>query len=257
MVTVPRRNRVLRAGRRRNAVKAKRRVLGRHYKNTKGFLKIIRKCPEFWLQNTGAGTARLAWIATPGSAEVNYTGTVMKLGTGSSAPTPGMNGAYDIPFACSFALSDIINYLDVATLADKYRIKSVYIRVIPNFSNNPLNGLFSYPSIQYVTDDDDANVPTVAQLREKMGVKVKTFKPGQYVGIKIKWPKIQTAVQDSAGGIATANMRGGQWLNSSNVNVPHLALKGMISNMDLTATTTSKISFKFDVAYVIEAKEFQ
>lgn len=232
---------------------AYRRRLRCYRRSKSGYLKIIRKCPEFWLQNTTiAGTPRLGWIS--GGTEVAYTGTVASLGT----PTAGMNGTFDVPFACKFALSDVINYLDIATLADKYRIKSVYIRVIPNFTMNGVQSLFSYPSIQYVIDDDDANTSTttVAQLREKMGVVTKTFKPGQYVGIKIRWPKIQATVQDSTG-TANAEMKGGQWLNSSNVNIPHFALKGVISNMDLPVTGTAKISFKFDCAYVIEAKDFQ
>ena len=154
---------VRRVGKKRIAVakyasRLRRRI--RRLPRTKGgYLKIVRKCPEFWLQNTTvAGTPRLGWIS--GGAEVPYTGTVATLGTVS----PGMNGAFDIPFAAKFAMSDLINYLDIATLADKYRIKSVYVRIIPNFTQNAINGVYSYPSLLYSIDDDDANPPTVATL---------------------------------------------------------------------------------------------
>lgn len=222
-------------------------------RNKRGYLKIVRKCPEFWLQNTGvAGTPRLGWIS--GGAEVNYTGTVVTLGTA----TAGMNGAFDIPFSAKFSLSDVINYSDIATLADKYRIKGVYLRLIPNFTTNGVQSLYNYPSVQYCIDDDDSTAPTVSSLREKMGVKTKTFKPGEYIGIKIRWPKVAMAVTDApAGTIGAADVKGGQWLNSSYVNVQHFGLKGVISNMDLPVTGTAKIAVKFDVAYVIEAKDFQ
>jgi len=222
-------------------------------RNNKGYLKIVRKCPEFWLQNSPTtGQARLAWTTGGTTGEVSYTGTNCVLGTIQS----GMNGAADIPFAMNFRLSDVINYSDIATLADKYRIKSIYLRLIPNFTQNSINGIYSYPSVSYVVDDDDAAAPTVAQLREKMGVKVKTFKPGQYVGIKLRYPKIQATVQDATG-TANAQMQGGRWLDCQNVNIPHYAIKGVISNMDLPSVANAKIAIKFDLAYVLEAKDFQ
>lgn len=252
-MVVYRKSRLLRAGRRRNAIKA-RAKLGRYIKrrkNTSGYLKIVRKCPEFWLQNTTvAGTPRLGWIS--GGAEVNYTGTNAVLGT----PTLGMNGSFDIPFAMNFRISDIINYSDVVTLADRYRIKGVYVRLIPNFTMNGVQSLYNYPSCQWIVDNDDATPPTVAQLREKMGVKTKTFKPGQYIGMKVKFPKFEGTVQDNTG-TTNAIVMGNKWLNSSSVNVPHYGIKGVISNMDLPVTGSAKISIKFDVAYVIEAKDFQ
>jgi len=82
-------------------------------KNKAGFFQIVRKLPEFWLQNTAtAGVPRLGWIS--GGSEVAYTGTTMQLGTLSA----GMNGSVDIPFAMNFRLSDIINYTDITSIAD-------------------------------------------------------------------------------------------------------------------------------------------
>lgn len=246
--------RIRRVARRRVGAKRKfYRRKARVIRNPSGYMKVVRKCPEFWIQNspTVAGTARLGWIS--GGSEVSYTGTVMSLGT----QTIGMNGAADIPFACRFQLSDIINYSDITTLADKYRLKAVYIRFIPNFTHNSVQSLYNYPSIQYMRDDDDSTPPTVSQLREKMGVKLKTFKPGQYIGVKIKFPKTSGVVENYSSGTVNALLKGNQWLNSADVNVPHFGLKGVISNMDLPAVATAKISIKVDVAYVLEAKDFQ
>lgn len=228
-----------------------RQLLKRKLVNKTGYAKVVRKCPEFWLQNTTvAGTPRLGWIS--GGTEVSYTGTNATLGTA----TIGMNGSYDVPFAMKFAFSDIAGYSDFATLADKYRIKGIYVRLLPNFTMNGVQSLYNYPSLQYITDDDDGVPPTVAQIREKVGVVTRTFKPGQYIGIKLKFPKIQGTVLDSTG-TANAAMQANRWLDMGNPNVPHYGLKGIISNMDLPVTGSAKISIKFDVAYLVEVKDFQ
>lgn len=232
----------------------KRRNVRRRMGIKQGYVKIIRKQPEWWLANTGAGTCQLRSVvqtAVPGT-EGTYIGTCGLLGTA----TLGMNGTYDVPFSMQFRLDDLINSSDITTLADKYRIKAVYVRIIPNFTQNPLNGQFSYPSLQYIRDDDDNTPPTLQQLREKMGVKIKTFKPGQYVGIKIAYPKIQTPALNGSGTTSNAVMTN-RWLDCQNATIPHYGIKGVISNMDLVSTATAKISFKFDVAYVVEAKDFQ
>lgn len=248
------RGRTRRAGTRRvGFVKRRagvRRTRFRPKRSPGGYFKIVRKLSEFWLQNSGAGTARFAWIS--GGAEVNYTGTTATLGT----PTIGMNGAYDVPFALNFRLSDVINYSDITTIADNYRIKSVYIRVIPSFTQNPISGFFNYPQLVYDIDKDDGAVATVDVLRQKMGVTTRTFKPGQYVGIKVAYPALQVSVADNTGTTAAMPISN-RWLDCNDVNVPHLGLKGYISNMDLTATTTSKVAFKFDVSYTLEAKNLQ
>lgn len=217
----------------------------------RGYLKIVRKCQEFWLQNTAvSGVPRIGWIS--GGAEVNYTGTILTLGPN----TISMNGSADIPFQMKFALSDIISYSDIATLADNYRIKGVYIRIFPNFTDSTLGSLFSYPSLNYIIDKDDAAVPTVTQLREKMGVKTRTFKPGQYIGISLPYPNFQVQVQDSTG-TTTGLPLGNKYLDCSDVNIPHFGIKGYFGNVDLPTTNIAKVSFKFDVAMCIEAKNFQ
>lgn len=225
------------------------------YKSSRqGYLKIVRKQPEFWVANTGLGTVGIRSVvqtAAPGT-EGAYIGTALFLGT----PTAGMNGSSDIPFAMQFRLDDLINSADITTIADKYRIKAAYIRIIPNFTMNSVQSQYNYPSLQYIRDDDDVTPPTVQTLREKMGVKNKTFKPGQYVGIKVPFPKFQSSTLNGAGTNSNANMRTG-WLDCQNPTIPHFGIKGCFMNMDLPATTTAKISFKFDVALVVEAKDFQ
>lgn len=220
-------------------------------KSKAGFFQIVRKLPEFWLQNTAtAGTPRLGWIS--GGSEVAYTGTTMQLGT----LTPGMNGSVDIPFAMNFRLSDIINYTDITSIADNYKLKSVYVRILPSFTQVGLPSIYNYPSMQWDIDKDDGTVPTVDLLRQKMGVKTRTFKAGQYIGIKISYPNIQAVVADNTG-TTSAMPIGNRWLDAVDVNVPHLGLKGVFSNVDLPTSASAKVAFKFDVAYTLQAKNLQ
>ena len=241
------------AGRRRNVRRYRKRRGARQNGHSTGYMKIVRKCPEFWLQNTGvAGVARLAWIPTPGASEASYTGTVATIGT----PTPGMNGAYDVPFSMNFRLSDLTQYLEVAQIADQYKIKSIHIRLMPSFTQNPISGLYNYPQLYWVQDDDDAGILAVDVLRAKQSLKTCTFKPGQYITITLRNPKYQMTVQDSTG-TTNAIVNNNNWINSSSVNVPHFGIKGYVGNIDLPTTTTSKFGIKFDVAYVVEARGFQ
>lgn len=240
------------AGRRRNAP---RRYRKRSAASKQGFLKIVRKLPEFWIANTAVagapGIRSVVATAVPGT-EGAYLGTTLTLGT----PTVGMNGASDVPFAMQFRLDDIINSADITTLCDKYKITGVYIRIFPNFNMNSIQSLFNLPSLQYVVDNDDATPPTVQFLREKMGVKLRTFKPGGYVGIHVRLPKAMLTMLNGAG--TTSNVAPtNRWLDCNVPSIPHFGLKGAIMNMDLPVTTTSKISFKFDVQYTIAAKDFQ
>lgn len=240
------------AGRRR---KAPRRYAKKRTASKQGFLKIVRKLPEFWIANTAvAGTPGIRSVvatAVPGT-EGAYLGTALTLGT----PTLGMNGATDVPFAMSFRLDDIINSADITTLCDKYKITGVYIRIFPNFNMNSIQSVFSIPSLQYSIDYDDATPPTVQFLREKMGVKLRTFKPGNYVGINVRLPKAMLTMLNGVG--TTSNVApSNRWLDCNVPSIPHFGLKGAIMNMDLPASASSKISFKFDVQYTLVAKDFQ
>lgn len=256
--------RVLRYQKRRMAAKKitsflKRRLAARKLKvrrrnvgvMTRGYLKLVRKTQEFWLQNTSVSNVpRLAWIA--GGLETAYTGTIMTLGT----VTSGMNGAQDIPFQMKFALSDLINFTDITSLCDNYRIKGVFVRIHPSFTDVNLGSLYSHPQLNWIVDKDDAAVPTVDSIRQKMGVKTRTFKPGQYVGMYLPYPNFQVQVQDSTG-TTTGLPLGNKYLDVSDLNIPHFGIKGYFGNVDLPASGIAKIAFKFDIAMVIEAKNFQ
>lgn len=212
-----------------------------------GYLKVIRKLPEIAVTNTGAGTCALT---DPTGSCVSITNLGLSLGASANL--------YDVAFSIKFRLDQVINSGDITGFADKYKIKGAYVRVYYNNSNSSTGTQGGMPFLQYITDHDDALVPTSANaLREKMGVKLKTFSnASSYVGIKCI-PKVSRQV------FATGLLSGYEqpnrpvWIDCANNNVEHYGIKGIISQMYLPAPASAQCMMKFDVALVIEAKDFQ
>lgn len=216
-------------------------------KTGKGYLKLIRKLPEIAIYNSAAGVATLI---DPTSSCVNITN--LGLSTGATA------NLYDIAFGLRFRLDQIINSTDVTTLADKYKIKSAYVRLYYNNSNSSTGTQGGMPFVQYITDHDDASAPLSANtLREKMDVKFKTFQNGSsYIGIKVN-PKPVREVY--ATGVLTGFEQPNRsvWLDCANPNVEHYGIRGVFSQVYLPAPAAAQSIFKIDVAIVLEAKDFQ
>lgn len=219
-------------------------------RNSKGYIKIMRKLPELAYSNDsveGAGK-----VTDPTGTCLNA--TVLGTTVGSVAS----NRLYDISFSLNFRLDQIINSTDITQLADQYKIKGAYVRIYYNNSNSSSSTQGGMPCIQYITDHDDKVIPlNVNSLREKMGVKFKTFKnASSYIGIKCR-PLPNREV--FATGILTGYERPTKsvWLDCSNPNIEHYGIKGILSSVYLPPNTSAASIFKFDVALLIEAKDFQ
>lgn len=218
----------------------------RYYKTKTGYLKLVRKLPEMAVVNNGVGV-----VATSDPTASCLTVGVPQLSLGASAYL------YDVPFSIKFNLAQIINSGDIIGLADKYRIKGAYIRLYYNNSNSSTGTVGGMPFIQYITDHDDAIVPANANvLREKMGVKFHTFKNGSsYIGMYCR-PVPNRQLYNGVGvGFEIPNKA--PWIDCTNNTVDHFGIKGTISQLYLPAPATAQCMMKFDVALVIEAKDFQ
>lgn len=212
-----------------------------------GYLKLIRKLPEIAVTNTGAGTVA---VTDPTGSCVSITNLGLSLGASANL--------YDIAFSMKFRLDQIINSGDITSFADKYRIKGAYVRVYYNNSNSSTGSLGGMPFLQYVTDHDDGVVPSSANaLREKMGVKFKTFQnASSYIGIKVNpTPTRQVFATGILSGYEIPSKS--VWLDCGTPNVEHYGIKGVISQLYLTAPASAQQMLKFDVALVVEAKDFQ
>lgn len=213
------------------------------YRNPQGYLKLIRRLPEMYVNNSAVANTPVI---------VDPTSSCLQIGS----VTANSWGTYDISFSLQFMLSQILNSTDITTLADKYRIKSAYIRLFFNSTQASIGSTFSMPQIYHITDHDDSSVVPASQIREKMGVKFKTFKAGSYIGIKVN-PKPVMNVFNTAvtNGYSLPNRS--PWLDAASPNIPHYGVKGVLTNVNLPTTTAANVGFKYDISLVIEAKDFQ
>lgn len=228
---------------RAGAVARKRRAPRKRTSPT-GYLKVIRRTPEMFITNSSVANTPVV---------VDSTGSCLQLG----APVPNQWGTYDLPFSTQFMLSQVLNSSDITNIADKYRIKACYIRLFFNSSNSSVGSAYSMPQVYHITDHDDSTVPTVNQVREKMGVKYKTFKnASSYIGIKLN-PRPLGELYKSALSTGYSPLKSAPWIDCNNNDVPHYGLKGVLTNVNLPATSVAQTGFKFDITLVIEAKDIQ
>lgn len=222
---------------------ARRRV--RRYRNATGYTKITRRLPEMWVTNTGVANTPVV---------VDTTGSCLQLG----APVANQLGTYDIPFSLQFMLSQLLNYGDISSsFVDKYRIKSAYIRLFFNSSNTSVGSLYSMPQVYHITDHDDSTPSTPSQVREKMGVRFKTFKnASSYIGIRCN-PVPASNLYQTAVSSGYEIPKVSPWINSAYPSVPHYGVKGVLSNVNLPVNTVAQVGFKFDISLTLEAKDFQ
>lgn len=185
-------------------------------------------------------------------ALIDPTGTCMLMG----APVATLAGTYDIPFSLTFALRQILNSSDIANICDKYKILKAQVNIIWN--NNVATGgsAYSLPQVQYITDHDDDVPPTPNSLREKMGVKIKAFGMRNMVSISLR-PTPVTPVYLSSVSTGYSVPSKPMFLDTNYNTIPHYALKGVLSNVNLLSSTVPFTFFKFDVALTVVAKDLQ
>lgn len=222
----------------------KRRRFNKKFGSSGGF-KLLRKLPDMAISSAAAAGAVTA---------TDPTGSCISIGF--PALSAGSSTGYDIPFSLKFSLNQLINSSDITGIADKYRITGAYVRLFYNKSNAQAGAQAGMPYIEYKTDHDDASVPTVAGLREKMGVALKTFKNGSsYIGIKCK-PLPSREIFGSGISSAYEVPSKSVFINSSYPNVEHYGIKGVIHNMWLPAAGGQEV-IKVDVTLAVVAKDLQ
>jgi len=239
-----------RSTRRKAGVYRRKRIARRNPFGRQGGFYITRKLPLMAVSSTAAGTVALA----------DPTTSCITLGT-PSLSVGFSNDVYDIPFTLKFQLDQLSQSSDLTSIGDQYKILKSYLRVYYNNSNSAYRAasaagkLVSVPFIQYITDEDDANLPTQERLRAKMGVGLKTFKNNSsYIGIQ-RSPTPTMEVY--AGGATSAYSPMAAWIDMTDDDVPHYAIKGILTQVPLLDTVDGTAVFTFDVALSVAVKGLQ
>lgn len=210
-------------------------------KTDSGYFKITRRCSTILLANNGNTTLTA------------YDGTGSLFNLGAAVAELGTN-AFAYPFSMSFRLDQLLNYSDLTSIADYYRIKNVTVLVTCNATNNPVDGVASMPLCYWDEDYDDDVLPTVGQVRERMGTKQFQFGNGKTHNMTLS-PKVSPIVQNAGTANAYSVPVRATWINSASPKVPHYGIKGYLSNV--YCVNQQQISFKFDVVFDVECKDLQ
>lgn len=147
-----------------------------------------------------------------------------------------------------FTLGDLPNYTDFTGLFDFYKITGISMKFIPRVTENS-SVITNYGDFYWIVDNDDNNVPDLAEMQQKQGVKVK-YGVGRPWSIYFK-PKALTNIFNGAAS-TDAHMVGRQgWINAANTGVPHYALKWVWT------TTSNQIAIDVITRYYIRVKGVQ
>lgn len=195
-------------------------------KQTSGYMNVNRRYPEIGLRNSSlAGNVVIS--STPATTILFANGVA----------SSNQIGAWDIPFAMSFTLADLCESSDFSVLFDSYKINKITIKAYfssqkTDWSNG--GSPTTAPTIEYTTDHDDADVPTLLGFRSKMGYKTKSFKNNSFITMTVK-PRVAQSVYNAGMVNAYSTPTKSIWLDMANNGVPHYGIKGIISNMPLPA----------------------
>lgn len=222
----------------------KKRTSNKKAPRTGGFF-IVRKLPDMAIKSTNVQ-------GNPNA--VDSTGTCISLGGANLSV--GSSSGWSIPFSLKFRLDQLINSSDLTGIADKYKILGAYIRFFYNKSNAQAGAVAGMPYLEYITDHDDVTPPTVNALREKMGVKLATFKnASSFIGMKLR-PLPAREIFNN--GISTGYEVPSKpvFINSAYPGVEHYGVKGIIHNMWLPAVDGQEV-IKVDVALKVQVRDLQ
>lgn len=175
------------------------------------------------------------------------------LGTPVATPAIGLN-TYDVPFTIKFRLDELTQSGELTGLFDRYKINSAMIKC--SFNNYPGDVRIPLPYIDYLQDYDDAILPTVSGMREKMGVKSKYFSATRNTVTMGVRPRVATEVYGNGINTYYAVPRGSTWINSQYPGVEHYGIKGVIRNIYLPPTQSSS-PMTWDISYGVALKDAQ
>lgn len=229
--------------RRRRPLRKNRMMRTKNYIVKQGGFVITRKLPLITV--TSGAVAGLFTLNDP-------TSTCLTLGTASASP--GTVGLYDVPFSLKFNLTQLQSYTDITSIADQYKINSVLVKLSSTYQAS--TGVGQGPAwVEYIQDHDDGAVPSISQLRQKMGVKTKYFGPNRNcikMGVR---PRVADEVYNNGVTTGYAVPRA-MYINAEYPAVEHYGIKGILHNMYSNGSSNQGTIFA-DISFSVSAKDLQ
>jgi len=212
---------------------------------TSGSIKIVRKGVTAHVYNNAAGTDFVTnsnWLV---------------LG-GKSAVASGLPNYYNLPFAATFRISDLYNWIELQPIAEKVKLNYVKIYAYTTSTSANVNGMGQMPTLLWDNTADDDTVPTYSQFKEQMGIKRKFLSQGAVATLR---PKLvgQGMMQSGTAGVYSIVVQKPKWLdtNSTAAATEHYGLNGVIEDFLLTTQATAVIDIKFDIEMGISLRNIK
>lgn len=235
---------------RRRKTRARPRPLNVRYRRSGGWLKRRVKTTGLIYARRKTSAIQMFCSGTGLYAINDPTGNC--LSAGAPVVVPGTTNVYDIPISMKFNLAQCINSTDFTNIADVYKMVKTQVRLHNNFVNTTVGPNGVQPWIEYFYDQDDASVPSLALLRERMGTKTKYFSASRPVLNFSLRPRFAKEVFQS--GVTTAYGPGRGWLDCDYPQVQHYSIKAVIHNVPLIG---SGALLDFDVTHTVMLKGIQ
>lgn len=173
---------------------------------------------------------------------------------------------YDVGFAGTFSLNDVLNHPSFVLMYDQYRINHITLELenltspsyspgvsvagVPGAAVQPLNS-----TVYLAIDRDDATVPlSVDKVQRFQGVrKLTTNTAHNRMRIKFKPNAIISMEVPSANPLGGLAKPGGQWLDCATENVTHYGLKGWITDWvsggNISQVSAYRMTWTYNVSF--------
>jgi len=164
--------------------------------------------------------------------------------------------------AYSFAFNDIISSSEFAALYDRYRLDKVIVKLqlitnpdslLATNTNNANSSLNWFPKVWSITDHDDNNTETIAQMKERSGVKCRILRPNQTLTYAVR-PAIAAMMYKTAT-TTGYGPKWGQWIDMNDIGVPQYGLKLAFDMQGLDPISTDGFRVNVEKKFYFTCKD--
>jgi hypothetical protein len=164
------------------------------------------------------------------------------------------------PLTYSWMLTDVLSYAEFTAMFDQYKILAVdfKIQMITNPDstaevnvNNVTNSVNWYPKFWYIRDYDGGGSDTLAQIKERVGVKFFVMRPNKIYNIRIK-PKVLLQTYKTL--TSTGYSPKACWIDCVDNNVPHYGMNAVIDCLGLNPSDATGFRFRVEPKFHLAFK---
>lgn len=147
-----------------------------------------------------------------------------------------------------FDLSQTLQFNQLNTLFDRYKINKIRVRVIPQLNVADPTGAGVLPVMRAVYDFDDNSTPTVGDIWSRRGIERRLDKP---FTMNLKPHMLNLIV--GRDGVAANSPRPAGYLDMRYGDVPHFGIKFAVKDW-LCNSTPNTMVLRFEITYFVTVK---